>query len=256
MINSNTNLYCIIGHPVFHSKSPLIHNKWFETYGINGSYLAFDLGENPNFEKITDFFRMFNIPGANITIPYKTKVIDFLDEIDETAGHIGSVNTIKNVNGKLTGYNTDYYGVLKTLEINNIKNNIKTLIIGAGGATNAVVYALKKYGIGDISITNRTMSTAETLALKFDISVKPFNFNDNLTSGYDLVINTTPIEFNEILPCFNKNTIYFDLKYYKGKIPTDKYIDGKLMLLYQAEESFKIWTDIKPDIDFVKDLII
>ncbi|MCP3953957.1 MAG: shikimate dehydrogenase, partial [Desulfobacterales bacterium] len=108
--NAKTDLYCIFGNPVSHSKSPIMHNTLFNTYKINASYLAFEIND---IEKGINAVRELDIKGVSITIPFKEKVIEFLDDIDSEAKEIGAVNTIVNKSGKLFGYNTDWSGAIE-----------------------------------------------------------------------------------------------------------------------------------------------
>ncbi|MCK5099168.1 MAG: shikimate dehydrogenase, partial [Desulfobacteraceae bacterium] len=107
VVNTKTALYCIFGNPVAHSKSPIMHNALFSENRINAVYLAFNID---NIKTGIDAVREFNIKGVSVTIPFKEKVIEHLDEIDKQANDIGAVNTIVNKNGKLIGYNTDWSG--------------------------------------------------------------------------------------------------------------------------------------------------
>ena len=150
MINSDSDLYCIFGNPVRHSKSPAIHNEWFKHYNINAAYLAFEVNDISN--AITAM-KTLNIQGASVTLPFKESVMDCLDHIDENALQIGAVNTIINKNGILSGFNTDFKAAIKPLKSFGIKNK-KVCIIGAGGAAKAVAYGIKK-NRGNLTIINR-----------------------------------------------------------------------------------------------------
>ena len=152
-INSQTKIVGIFGHPILHSLSPLIHNKWFEKYKLNYIYTAFDI--KPELLKsAVNSIKTLNIAGLNITVPHKVKIIKYLDFIDKDAKAIGSINTIVNKENKLFGYNTDYEGFIKDLEKNKINLKQKTvLVIGAGGASKAIIYALNKLKVNKIFLT-------------------------------------------------------------------------------------------------------
>ncbi|HBD94866.1 MAG: shikimate dehydrogenase [Spirochaetes bacterium GWF1_31_7] len=253
MINSATALYCIIGNPVSHSKSPHIHNAAFKYHNINAVYLAFDIDKDNFNEAITGLKRLKELKGLNITVPHKVNILPFIDKLDSTATTTGSVNTIKNDNGTWIGYNTDWYGVLKTLENNKINQDVSVLIIGSGGATPAVIYALQQYGIKKISITNRTEENADILAGKFGISKINYTKYKNTISEHNLIINTTTLTFNDFIDTYDSKTIYYDLKYYKNfDKPNIKYINGKEMLLYQAAMAYTIWTNKESPIEIMK----
>ncbi len=253
MINSATGLYCIIGNPVSHSKSPNIHNAAFNYHNINAVYLAFDIDKDSFNETINGLKKLKELKGLNITVPHKVNILPFIDKLDTTATMIGSVNTIINDNGIWIGYNTDWYGVLKTLENNTINQDVSVLIIGSGGATPAVIYALQQYGIKKISITNRTEENADILAGKFCISKVTYDKYKDTLNEYNLIINTTTLTFNDLIDTYNSKTIYYDLKYYKNfNNPDITYIDGKDMLLYQAAMAYTIWTNLESPVEIMK----
>ena len=180
-----------------------------------------------------------------MTVPHKVEIMKYLDEVDSVAKKIGAVNTVViDDNGKWLGYNTDWYGVFKTLEENKVSRDVKTLIIGAGGAANGVVYGLQEFGISDIAITNRTAEKAEVIAKQFDIKTLDFTSYKDKLNEYQLVINTTTIPFGKMVADFKKDVVYFDLKYYLESTP-DFCIDGKAMLYYQGVKAFEYWTGKK-----------
>src|SRR3989338_9642228 len=132
MLNQKTSIYCVIGDPVKHSLSPLMHNALFQALGIDAVYTKFHV-KKEELKDATDLFRKFGIKGINVTIPHKTEIMKYLDEIDKTAKLVGAVNTIVNKNGKLIGYNTDFYVVESLLGsfFSKLKNKT-AIILGAG----------------------------------------------------------------------------------------------------------------------------
>ncbi len=240
-IDTKTQIYGIIGDPVAHSKSPAMQNKFFEDSGINAVYLAFHVTAGNLPDVIAGFKKIEELRGFNVTVPHKVEIMKYLDETDSVAQKIGAVNTVVVNNGKWIGYNTDWYGVFKTLEENKISANAKTLIIGAGGASNGVIYGLQQFGISDIDITNRTMEKAAAAAKQFNIGVTDFASYKDKLDDYQMIVNTTTVPFNELVLTFNKNVVYFDLKYYLESMP-DFCIDGKIMLYYQGAKAFELWT--------------
>jgi shikimate dehydrogenase len=222
-----------------------MQNEFFNNAGINAVYLAFHVKGEDLPDVAAGFKKLKELRGFNVTVPHKVEIMKYLDEVDSVAEKIGAVNTVViDDNGKWLGYNTDWYGVFKTLEENNVSRNLKTLIIGAGGAANGVVYGLQEFGISDIAITNRTAEKAEVIAKQFDIKTLDFTSYKDKLNEYQLVINTTTIPFGKMVADFKKDAVYFDLKYYLESTP-DFCIDGKAMLYYQGVKAFELWTGKK-----------
>ncbi|OPJ55616.1 shikimate dehydrogenase [Alkalithermobacter paradoxus] len=269
MINSNTNLICLIGHPVKHSFSPNIHNHLFKKYNLNYAYICFDVESN-KLKSAIDGIRSLGIKGANVTIPHKTEVIKYLDEISPSAKLIGAVNTIKNENGKLIGYNTDGIGFAKSIldEGYNIKGK-NIMILGSGGGSKGIAVQMALSGCSFIHIKNRTLDNAKNLCqiLKqnFDIKVKYSNMKitEEELNDIDIIINTTPIGMTpnidqcpidtnispkrDVLVCdivYNPRETQFIQWAKKRGL---KSIGGIYMLINQALESFNIWTGVKCD---------
>lgn len=192
-------LYGLIGHPVGHSMSPLMHNDAFQQLGINGYYHAFDVSEESLKEAVTGF-RVLGIQGFNVTIPHKVKIMEYLDEIDEEAKMAGAVNTVVNISGRFIGYNTDGRGYLKSLLklIRFPLQQCNVLIIGAGGAARGVLAAMVNDGVTEITIANRTTSKAETLRDHISnngckIKIMSLMEAEQKAGDYDIIINTTSI---------------------------------------------------------------
>lgn len=157
LITSGTLPAFLIGHPVAHSISPIFQNNAFKSCGINSIYLALDI-KPENFNDVMTGIKKIKTYGLNVTLPYKIDIINHIDKLSDEAKEINSVNTIETDNdNRWIGHNTDWYGVFKTLEINKIEKKIKVLLIGAGGAAPGAIYGLIKYGIKEITITNRTV---------------------------------------------------------------------------------------------------
>lgn len=267
MIDAKTDLYCIFGNPVGHSKSPLIQNACFIHYGINAAYLAF---ETKGIKPGTDALRNLNIKGASVTIPFKENIIEFLDEISEDAKLMGAVNTVLNKNKKLYGFNTDCMAAISPLKPLGIKNK-KVAIIGAGGAAQAVAYGIDKEG-GSLIIINRTVDKGERLASKFHgefFGLNELEQMDHLSA--DIIINTTSIGMHphiEDIPIssrfLNPSMIVMDVVYTPLKTRLLKEadqkgcttIDGLSMFLHQGAAQFKIWTGISPDIEIMRQAIL
>ncbi|HOJ63958.1 MAG TPA: shikimate dehydrogenase [Spirochaetota bacterium] len=252
MITAKSDLYLLIGNPVSHSLSPIFQNECFSHYKINAVYIAINI-EKDDFDLVIKAMKKLNIKGINVTIPYKIDILKYLDDIKNEAAKINSVNTIEIIDKKWIGHNTDWYGVLKTLENKKVNKKNNTLIIGAGGATNGVIYGLQQYGINNITITNRSIEKAKDIAKKFNIDLLEFENYLNSIDKFDFIINTTSIEFENLINEVNETCIYFDLKYYSKGLNTKNFIDGKDMLLYQGAKAFEIWTKISPDIKILRE---
>lgn len=271
MINSKTYLTGLIGNPVEHSLSPEIHNFMFSETKENGIYLAFKV-EKENIKKTLEGMKSLGIKGFNVTIPHKEEVLSSLDFISEEVKAIKACNTIFNNDGKLEGYNTDYLGFLKTLEEEGFQIKGKNIaVLGAGGASRAILWALKNNNPSNVDIFNRSLDKAKNLIEEFEIETsRAFLLTDfkNHSLKYDLIINTTsvgmgtlkdqsPIEENVEL---KKEVILYDLIYNPSKTKfleigasrNLKIINGLDMLLYQAILSFQIWTKKEFDIKDMK----
>ncbi len=196
MIDSTTRLYGLLGNPVSGSRSPWIHNHVFRECGIPGAYLAFEVAPE-NLSDAISGFRALGAKGINVTIPYKTAVIPFLDSVDPFAHALGAVNTIVCEKGSMRGYNTDGPGLLAVLKrrVDNLQA-CRILVLGAGGAAKGICGALLHEGIRSLGIWNRTPEKARELvdALKLmaeeDQEVMGVD-SENLFCTFDLVINAT-----------------------------------------------------------------
>ncbi|NOG43984.1 MAG: shikimate dehydrogenase [Calditrichaeota bacterium] len=260
--------YGIIGFPVKYSFSPKIHNPAFKHLALNAEYKRYEIPPDIFTDEILKL-KKANIKGLNVTVPYKQKILSFLDETDPLAAKVGAVNTIKKKGSKWIGYNTDLYGFL--LPLRNYFDTIQSvLVIGAGGAANAICFALiDKLKLNILDILNRSKERAELLKEKLESHLNPEikilskSQNDN-NLKYDLIVNTTNVGManlkNEIPFNIQNNvhdkTIIYDLIYnpehtlflqaaQKLNLTT---INGLDMLIGQAKKSFEIWTGQKfPD---------
>lgn len=261
-ITSNTKLIGIFGNPVSHSLSPIMQNGWFAKYKLNYLYIAFDVLPQ-NLKCAVESIKALNMAGANITVPHKVEVIKYLDKIDSSVKKIGSVNTIVNKNNKLYGYNTDWQGFIEDLKSKNINlENKKVLVIGAGGASKAILYSLNKLKVKQIYLTSRTFAKAKLVANNYkNVFVKDINkISSDFLQEIDCLINCSTCgmkkedKFPFKITKFNKNIIFYDIIYnkqtpfkkfaIKNKI---KYFSGEGMLIYQGAFSFYNWTNIFPN---------
>ena len=273
VINGKTKIIGIIGKNIENSLSPLIHNQIILKHSLNFCYLPFQVTET-DLAKTIQGIKALNIKGVNITFPYKEKVIEFLDEVEESAHRIGAVNTIVNNKGFLTGYNTDVIGFKKSLQEDGkfVIKEKKAVILGAGGAARATVYALLEEEIEEICIFNRTLEKAKKIKQdlssffpKSRISVFPLekeDLKDKIENAH-LLVNTTSIGMasqvdNTPLPdekLFHPDLLVYDLIYHPAKTlflrqaerAGANVINGLPMLVYQGIESFYLWTGLKPE---------
>ncbi len=250
----------VIGHPISHSKSPLIHNYWLEKYGLNGAYKAIDIRPNDLKQDIQKLIDQ-GYTGFNVTIPHKISIMDLCDEIDDLAKEIGAVNTVTIKDGKLYGTNTDAYGFIQNIKSNEPDFDFKAgkaVILGAGGAANAIAYALIKEGVPEIIITNRTKEKAQKLARGI-IKVTDWEDRNEAIKNANLVINTTSLGMagQPALDIeLSNNNLVTDIVY--APLHTDllkqaqskniKIVTGIGMLLHQACRGFELWNGVFPSV--------
>lgn len=262
----------VIGHPIAHSKSPKIHNYWIKKYGLHGTYTAIDIPPENLKQGVQSLIDQGYI-GFNVTVPHKIKIMALCDEIDDLAKKIGAVNTVSIQDGKLYGSNTDAYGFVQ-----NIKENTKNwrfedggaVVLGAGGAANAIIYALLQEGMPSITITNRTREKAENLAALSPDKIKIINWDDRNAAFKDsnLIVNTTALGMVGTPPLdvdisdAPASALVTDIVYAplltdllcQAKDKNLQIVTGIGMLLHQARPGFKLWNGIMPDVtdDLVK----
>lgn len=266
--NQNTKIIGVIGHPIKHSFSPLMHNISFELSGLNYLYLPFDVPPAILKDSLKGMVAL-GIKGFNVTIPLKEKVLPLLKDVSEEANIIGAVNTIVNEEGTLKGYNTDVYGVVETLlPFKDELSNSKVSIIGAGGAARSVIYALiRNFNVAQISIINRTEQIAESLKDYFstkmlfnEIKSFPLVPPDLIEVFRDskLIVNTTSMGMfpevddsaTTIKESFMKGQIVFDVIYNPIKTKLLKLaesqgatiVTGLKMFVEQGAKSYELWT--------------
>lgn len=277
MINTKTKLLGLLGNPLEHSFSPLMHNEAYKKNNMNYLYLPIEVEEG-NIEEVLNGIKHMNFIGLNVTIPYKIKIMEYLDEIDPLAEKIGSVNTVKIKNKKLIGYNTDGIGLLKSLEKDSkvkVREN-RFLILGAGGASRSIAMTLADKGAKNIVIANRTINKAKSLSEEVnDKSKKCCNYIDindieNVIKETDIIINTTSLGmYPKIENCpmdtglLNKNHLVSDIIYnpIKTKLLIEaekkgcKIQNGLGMLVNQGAEAFKIWTEEEAPVKDMEEVI-
>lgn len=270
MITSKTLLTGLLGHPVGHSKSPLMHNAAMKQEGLDMVYLAFDV-EPCNVKKAIEGLKALNYSGVNVTIPHKESVMEHLDGLSEEAKYIGAVNTIINRNGKLIGDNTDGRGFMQSLKNESFDVvDKKVLLIGAGGAAKAVATKLLLEGVSSIGISEIDKTKGMQLVDHLNSLGKGRKalFVEELKKNAiesNLIINCTPVGMKESDPLLltekemNSEQLVFDLIYNPSKTKLlqeaekkgAKILNGLGMLVYQGALSFEMWTGVYPDTDIM-----
>jgi shikimate dehydrogenase len=269
-------LYGVIGDPIAHSMSPLMHNSAFKDNGINAEYVRFHVKKEQLPEAIRGI-KALGIQGVNVTVPHKEHVMPLLDGIDPLAEAIGAVNTIVSEKGKLIGYNTDGLGFvegLKNIAGDRLENK-SMLMIGAGGAAKAIYYTLASLGVKKIDVTNRTLGRAEkmmeTCPFPLDSSFLTLEAAENILHHYDVIIQTTsigmfpyiedsPIKVNRLKQGSIVSDIIYNpletslLKQAKQKGALTQ--NGLDMFVYQGALSFKKWTGIFPSYSIMRDTVL
>ncbi len=252
--------YLVIGNPIEHSLSPKIHNYWIKKNNIEAEYEKKKINEE-DIKNIIEEVKRGDISGINVTVPFKNKVIPFLEELTPEAKESQSVNTIYKENGKIIGHNTDIAGF--ELAIRHLKydaKNKKIFILGAGGVVPSIILALKKIGTSKIILSNRTKKRAEDLKIYFkDLEIVDWG----KITDFDMIINATSIGLkinDEIKLDYEKiglNKFFFDIIYNptetnflkKAKKIGNRIENGKMMFIYQAHQAFTLWHKIMPKID-------
>jgi shikimate dehydrogenase len=258
-----TRRACVIGHPVAHSRSPLIHRHWLDVYGIDGDYVREDVPP----EALDGFLNWLGevYVGANVTIPHKEAAFRKLKRPDEVATALGAANTLWLENGELCGSNTDVYGFLAHLDESLPGWGQRTkhaLVLGAGGAARAIVYALVGRRVGRIVIANRTRERAEALAGRFGASCSSADWarlSERLADA-DLLVNATSLGMKGQPPLaldlspLKTSAAVCDIVYAPlatSLLATARArgyaaVDGLGMLLHQAVPGFERWFGVRP----------
>jgi shikimate dehydrogenase len=277
-IDTATRLCAVIGNPVEHSRSPLIHNTAFAATGLNYVYVAFRVEEvAPVLEgmRALETFR-----GMSVTIPHKTAVMPHLDEIDALARHIGCVNTITNEDGRLLGTNTDGLGVLRAFDDAGVAvQNKRVLFLGSGGAVRAVAFAIAERKPAAITLLGRTAANVDALATDLrnatGVAIETGPIEDALEAAMasaDIVIQGTPagmypgnIGMSLVPPALlRRDQVVFDMVYnpMKTKLLQDaeaagaQTILGLEMLVNQAVLQFEIWTGMPAPYTAMRDALV
>ena len=279
-ISGYTSLTGVIATPIRHSLSPAIHNTAFDKLGLDYVYLAFEVSDEQFAGAVTSI-RALGMRGVNISMPYKQKIIPYLDKLSPAAKLVKAVNTVVNDNGLLTGHITDGTGFMRSLtEENHDVIGKKIVVAGAGGAAMAICVQAALDGVKELSLFNRTKEKSEHIVNlineKTNCKAKSFSMHDNENLRKELAdsviyINTTSVGMK---PCENENLIKEAYTLHPGLIVADiiynprktkllemaetrgcKTVNGLGMILYQGAEAFKLWTGCEMPVDYVKEMV-
>ncbi|MGR3765110.1 shikimate dehydrogenase [Rossellomorea sp. NS-SX7] len=270
------DLYGVIGDPIAHSMSPVMHNAAFRDARIQAAYGRLHVSPEGLQDAIKGI-RALGLRGINVTVPHKTAVMPLLDEIDPLASSIGAVNTIVNREGKLIGYNTDGLGYVEGLK-KHIKGGLSSkevLIIGAGGAAKAIYYTLASLGVKKIDLTNRSEGKAIDLIASCPMDIESHYYKlpqaELNLHHYDVVIQTTSIGmFPKVeesplrVGMVKEGAVFSDIIYNPLQTSFLKQAEQKGaviqngidMFIYQGALAFEKWTGVTPDTDLMKDVVL
>ena len=252
--------FLVIGNPIEHSLSPELHNYWIRENSINAVYEKKKLNED-QLEQYISHVKDNKINGINVTVPFKKKIIPYLDELSDEAKETQSVNTIYLKNNKVVGHNTDIFGFRTSIEQTKYDlNNKEVLILGAGGVVPSIIFSLIKMKVSKITISNRTKEKAENLK-KLYKNIEIIKWGD--VSNFDMIINATSLglkkedNLNIDFSSISGNKFFYDIIYNPnetnflktGRKLGNKILNGKLMFIYQAVSAFNIWHKKMPNID-------
>lgn len=275
MISGTTRILGIIGAPVAHSRSPLMHNRALDALGLDFVYVPFPVAQERLSEAVAGL-RAVGVCGFNVTIPHKVAVVPFLDRLSPEAEQIGAVNTVKNDDGILTGFNTDGTGLVRSLreDLGFDPQGAKIVLVGAGGAARAAVHALCTQSAGQIVIVNRTVDTARALAEEFSelfpktvlVATGALSTRHEET---DLLINTTSVGMDCVSLSADPAVLaagaaVYDMIYAPAETPLLaaarvrglRCANGIGMLAAQGEVAFTIWTSVSPPEGLMKAALV
>ncbi len=253
--------FYLIGSPVSHSLSPLMHNTAFRKLKLPYRYEAIEVRAS-QLPEAAETLRRPDVGGFNVTMPLKEAILEYLDEVSREAEIIGAVNTVVNVGGRLAGYNTDVAGVRVALEKAGVEAR-RAVVLGAGGAAKAVVYCLAELG-AEVTVLNRTLARARRLAERMPATPAELSrrsLREHIPRA-DLVVNATPVGMDGESTLVDRSLLrrhqaVLDLVYRPLKTPLlreaeaagAKPIPGVEVLVAQGAEAFRIWTGFEPPVD-------
>ena len=253
--NAAPKLAGVIGHPISHSLSPLIHTEWARRASVNGRYIPIDVP--PSFEEFAaamDELKARGFAGVNVTLPHKENALRYADAASDGARQAGAANML-TFGEKTFADNSDIAGFAEAVRAQTSAPGQSALVLGAGGAARGVILALQSLGVANITITNRTRNKAEALAASFDLAVADWDARGQAIENIDILVNTTslgmsgqpPLEMD--LAGLNPTALVADIVYspletpllHAAKARGHKTVDGLSMLMHQAVPGFKAW---------------
>ncbi|TPR14307.1 shikimate dehydrogenase [Apilactobacillus timberlakei] len=284
-IDGHTILIGLMAYPIRHSMSPTMHNNAFAKLGLNYAYLVFDI-DGDQIKAGIDALRTLGMRGSNISMPNKQKVVPYLDKLDKTSQLTGSVNTIVNDDGTLTGYTTDGIGFMKALADENLDITGKKMVLsGAGGAGTPIAIQAALDGVQEISIFNRSDDSqwnnakrnVSIINAETDCKAQLFDLNDqesfkNEIKSCDIYCDSTAVGMNPLQDetlvsdpsWFHEDMIVFDTVYSPretklmqvAKQANVKHIlNGLGMMIEQGAAAFKLWTGKEMPVDYIKKIV-
>ncbi|MFG6148447.1 shikimate dehydrogenase [Halobacillus sp. B23F22_1] len=260
----------LIGYPIAHSLSPWIHSKLIKDQQMEGTYELFEIDPD-KFDTEIVKLKAKDLDGFNVTVPYKERIIEYLDDIDDAAQFLGAVNTVKVIDGQWIGYNTDGVGYVTSIENrypDTLKETSKVLILGSGGAARGIYYSFLQKGLRRVDLANRTVAKADHIIRELEgedfsqpLSIEEAEYN---IDKYDIVVQTSSVGMSpndhQSIVSLSRNvrgSLFSDIVYrpkmtvfltQAQSMGADLHF-GYEMLLHQAIYSFKIWTGTNPDTD-------
>ncbi len=277
MLDSKEKLFGLLGNPLGHSLSPLLHKYLLKKIGQEGQYRMFEIKENQLAETVNGM-KTDGFLGFNVTIPYKQAIVRYLDEVDEEAHFIGAVNTVFFSKDRLLGFNTDGQGLVAAMKNSEVDlDNCSAIVLGAGGAARAVTFNLIRHGAKKLFIFNRTEQSTKNLVKEVretfqsvevdsgDLDAKAIS---SVLGSFQLIINSTSLG---MWPDISKTPYFFE-RGASGQVAIDlvynplqtkflksaqeagaKTVDGLDMFIFQGSASLKIWLGLENNIDFNRD---
>lgn len=267
--------YAVIGNPIEHSLSPLMHNTWMTEEARDAAYLPLHVLPE-NLEQAFTGMKILGISGFNITIPHKETIIPLLDELDPLAKKMGAVNTVVRLeDGRYKGYNTDGLGFVKSLEdaVGTQHKDKRVLVIGAGGASRGICFALVQEGYTNIAIANRTVSKAQAICNELHTNAEALSLEEAATrlDEFGIIVQTTSAGLNHsefTLPLslenLSKTAIVADIVYNplmtpflaQSKEQGATVVTGLGMFIHQGALAYSYWTDVYPKAAVVEDVLL
>lgn len=267
-ISGKAQIAGVFGWPIGHSRSPLIHNFWLDQLGIDGAYVPLAVAPD-DFEQAVRALPALGFRGANVTIPHKQAALRIVDHLDPLAREVGAVNTlVVEEDGTITGSNTDVFGFAENLQVGGaVPMGGTAVVLGAGGAARAICVALREIGLAKLTVVNRTLAHAETLANtfardSFSMAACAWEDLEKPLSEADVIVNTTslgmagapPLEI-DLAPA-KSSALVNDIVYTPLQTPLLKAararglttVDGLGMLLHQARPGFAAWFGQAPEV--------